>query len=181
MSITASETSAVLVHTTPDDPRSRPVLADLEREYDTRYRGYFPDDQPASTEINRYPASEFSAPDGTFLLLLDGDSEAGGTEAGGTAVSAGAFKRIDADTVELKRIWTRADQRGRGLARVVVRELEAEAERRGHRRVVLSTGPRQPEAVRLYLGLGYTPLFDVDADPETIGIHYFEKNLETRA
>ncbi|GAB3409585.1 GNAT family N-acetyltransferase [Schumannella luteola] len=176
MSITASETSALLVHTTPDDPRSQPVLADLEREYDTRYRGYFPDNQPASTEINRYPASEFSAPHGTFLLLLDGDSDAGGT-----AISAGAFKRLDAETVELKRIWTHADHRGRGLARVVMRELEAEAERRGHRRVVLSTGPRQPEAVRLYLGLGYTPLFDVDADPETVGIHSFEKNLETRA
>lgn len=152
-----------LVHTTPDDPRAKPVLDGLVREYDERYRDLFPGS--AADEVYRYPVEHFSAPEGTFLLLLrDGE-----------AISAGAFMRLDPSTIELKRIWTRSDHRGEGLARVIVAELEAEAARRGAERIVLSTGPRQPEAVRLYLRLGYTPQFDVDADPATVGIHYFEK------
>jgi hypothetical protein len=33
----------------------------------------------------------------------------------------------------------------------------------------LTTGPRQPEAKELYLRTGYTALFDVTADPESLG------------
>ena len=152
-------------HTTPLDPQARLVLADLEREYDTRYGDHF--GQPASVEINRYPAEVFSAPAGTFLVV----------EHDGRAVAAGAFMTVAADTVEVKRMWTHADHRGRGLAKRVLAELEAEARRRGFAKVVLSTGPRQPEAVRLYLGSGYTPLFDPTLTADEIGIHYFEKEL----
>lgn len=80
-----------------------------------------------------------------------------------------------AGTTEFKRIWTHAAHRRQGLSRRVLAELEAEAARRGYVRVFLTTGPRQPEAIALYLGTGYTPLFDVDADPEQIGLHSFEK------
>ncbi|GAB3607437.1 GNAT family N-acetyltransferase [Conyzicola nivalis] len=152
-------------HATPLDPQARIVLADLEREYDARYGNLF--GEPASTEINRYPAEVFSAPAGTFLLV----------ETDGRVVSAGAFMTIDAATVEVKRMWTHSDHRGRGLAKLVLAELEAEARRRGFSRVVLSTGPRQPEAVRLYLATGYTPLFDRSLPPEEIVIHHFEKEL----
>jgi len=43
--------------------------------------------------------------------------------------------------------------------------------------VFLTTGFRQPEAVGLYLSHGYTALFDLDADPETIAHLPFEKHL----
>ena len=152
-------------HTTPLDPQARIVLADLEREYDARYGDHF--GQPASVEMGRYLVEAFSAPTGTFLLI----------EADGRAISAGAFMTVAHDTAEVKRMWTHADHRGRGLAKLVLAELEAEARRRGFARVVLSTGPRQPEAVRLYLGSGYTPLFDPALTPEEIGIHFFEKEL----
>jgi GNAT superfamily N-acetyltransferase len=154
-----------LRHTTPLDPAALVVLLDLTREYDERYRGLF--GEPASAEINRYPAATFSAPNGTFLVL----------ERDGAPVSAGAFMTIAPGTVEVKRMWTHVDERGNGLARLVLTELENEARRRGNTRVVLSTGPRQPEAVRLYLATGYTPLFDTSLDPEEIVIHHFEKEL----
>ena len=154
-----------LIHTTPLDPLVAPVLADLEREYDGRYGDMF--GQPASVEINRYPASTFSAPDGTFVVLVRD----------GQAISGGAFMRIDDSTVEVKRMWTHADFRGQGLARVILAELEQEAARRGYSSVVLSTGPRQPEAVRLYLATGYTPLFDVTKSAEEIVIHEFQKDV----
>lgn len=155
----------VFEHTDPRDARVRNVLADLEREYDSRYGNLF--GEPASTEIQRYGTDAFAAPDGTFALLLRD----------GRAVSARAFMKVGETTVEFKRMWTHASHRGHGYAQLVLDELEAEARRRGHDTVVLSTGPRQPEAVRLYLRAGYTPLFDVDGDPEEIVIHHFSKEL----
>ena len=158
-------TTDTLIHTTPLDPLVVEVLADLGREYDSRYSDMF--DQPASVEINRYPASTFSAPDGTFVVLVRD----------GRAISAGAFMRMSETTVEVKRMWTHADFRGQGLAKLILAELEAEATHRGYSIIELSTGPRQPEAVRLYLATGYTPLFDTSLSAEEIMFHYFRKQL----
>lgn len=147
--------------TTPDDPLARPLLDELAHEYLTRYGD--------SSDLSRFPAAEFAPPHGTFLLLLEG----------GTAVAGGAYRRHSPDTAELKRIWTHSAHRRRGLARRVLAALEGDAAARGYTRVYLTTGPRQPEARGLYLATGYRPLFDVAADPESIGPLPFEKHLET--
>lgn len=148
------------------DPRVEPLLRELGHEYTARYG------KDARAELARHPDEEFTAPrGGVLLLLLDG----------GTPVAGGAFRRYDATTAELKRIWTHSAHRRRGLARRVVAELEAEASARGYRRIHLTTGPRQPEARALYLATGYTPLFDTAADPETIGPLPFEKHLPAPA
>lgn len=55
--------------------------------------------------------------------------------------------------------------------------LETEIAHRGYRYIYLTTGPRQPEARQLYLKLGYTPLFDLAADPEEIAHLAFEKEI----
>jgi polar amino acid transport system permease protein len=151
--------------TTPDHPDAAPMLADLEREYDARYGDHF--GEPASAELARYPVADFVAPRGAFVLLFED----------GRLVAGGAFKPCDDDTVELKRIWTAPEARGRGLAARVVAELERQARARGASRVYLTTGPRQPEAVRLYLRAGYTPLYDTSLPAENVGIHPFEKTL----
>jgi GNAT superfamily N-acetyltransferase len=136
------------------DPRVRPLLADLAREYSTRYQRVLTD---VHFELREYPAERFAPPDGGLLLLIDD----------GHAVAGGAFQRYDEETAELKRIWTHRAHRGRGLARRVVGELEAEAVSRGYNRIHLTTGPNQPEARELYLATGYTPHFDVQAVPTT--------------
>lgn len=150
-----------------DDELAKPLLADLEREYDDRYGEFF--GEPASVELRRYPASEFAPPWGAFLVLLEH----------GEPVAGGAFKRFDERTAELKRVWTHPDHRGRGLGRRVVAELEAAASHRGYTAVTLTTGPRQPEAIALYLASGYTPRFDTSLPPEQVGIHAFDKSLVT--
>ncbi|MEV5431800.1 GNAT family N-acetyltransferase [Streptomyces sp. NPDC052701] len=147
------------------DPRVKPLLRELGEEYSARYG------KDAHAELARYPDEEFTAPHGGVLLLLLQGAE---------PVAGGAFRRYDATTAELKRIWTHSAHRRRGLARRVVAELEREAAARGYRRVYLTTGPRQPEARGLYLATGYTPLFDQEADPETIGPLPFEKHLAAR-
>jgi len=145
----------------PTDPLTGPMMAELTHEYVTRYG------EGAYQEMTRYPTELFRPPDGILLLLLEN----------GDAVAGGAVKRYDERTAELKRIWTDSAHRRRGLGRRVVAELEREAVALGYRRLYLTTGPRQPEAKGLYLALGYTALFDVSADPLTIGPLPFEKVL----
>lgn len=147
------------------DPVAAPLLKDLEHEYDARYGSVM--GEPAIKEIHRYPLESFAPPSGSFLLLLEA----------GVPISGGAMMRYDDSTAEFKRIWTAPDQRGLGLAGRVLRELEEEAVRLGYERVYLTTGPRQPEAVRLYLKNGYTPLFNPKDAPEEIGEHAFEKQV----
>lgn len=156
----------VLVYTRSDDPRAAPLVDELSREYDERYG--LNDGIPSSVELSRYPAELFTSEHGgAFLLVLRGDE----------IVAGGAFKREDAATVEIKRVWTSSQHRRQGLARLVMAELEREASARGNRAAVLTTGARQPEAVALYLRLGYTPLFDLDGDFEAISYLHFSKPL----
>jgi GNAT superfamily N-acetyltransferase len=137
---------AVRVH--PDDPLAAPLFADLAREYDARYGDLF---GGAEQEMAAHPVAEFLPPSGELVLLVED----------GVAVAGGAFRRHrDPGTAEVKRMWTAAAHRRRGLARRVLAELEQRAAARGYRRMYLTTGPRQPEARDLYLAAGWTPLFD---------------------
>jgi GNAT superfamily N-acetyltransferase len=152
------------------DPRVQPLLDELAVEYDTRYGDLF-GREGAAEELNRYPAEEFAGPGGALLVIQEN----------GRSIAGGAFRRYDAATAELKRIWTHSSHRRRGLARLVLAELEALAVRRGYTRLYLTTGPRQPEAKHLYLTTGYEPQFDLDADPETLKFLAFTKELSGHA
>lgn len=127
------------------DPLAEPLLTELAVEYATRYGGTT---EGVATWLRGYPAEEFEAPDGGMLIGLVGDEP----------VTGGAFRRFDAETAELKRIWTHGSHRRRGHARVLLSALEAEIAARGYRRVYLTTGNRQPEAEALYLATGYERL-----------------------
>jgi GNAT superfamily N-acetyltransferase len=144
---TVSPGDLQLVSVHPDDPLAAPLFADLTVEYDTRYGDLF---GGASQELTRFPAEAFLPPDGDFLLLTED----------GVAVAGGAFMPHSSGTAEVKRMWTAATHRRRGLARRVLAALERRAAGRGYRRMYLTTGPRQPEARDLYLAAGWTPLFD---------------------
>ena len=128
-----------------EDPLAEPLLAELAVEYASRYGVT---EQAVSNWLRGYPADEFAPPGGGLLIgLLDGQP-----------VTGGAFCRFDADTAELKRIWTDGRHRRRGHAKALLIELEAEIAARGYRRAYLTTGDRQPEAEALYLSSGYTRL-----------------------
>lgn len=152
-------------YTSPTAEISRPLIEQLTVEYRNRYGNYFGED--STVEMNRYPPERFADPDGAFVLLLRD----------GKPIAGGAFMRYDEQTAEFKRMWTDSDHRRQGLAQRVLDELERHAATKGYRRVYLTTGFRQPEAAKLYLKAGYTALFDVNADPETIQILPFEKAI----
>jgi GNAT superfamily N-acetyltransferase len=130
------------VATTHDDALAQPLLAELAVEYAERYGGT-PDVHLSWLPV---PAEELAAPDGGVLIgVLQG-----------VPVTGGAFRRFDADTAELKRIWTDRAHRRRGYARALLAALEAETTARGYRRLYLITGNRQPEAEALYDATGWT-------------------------
>jgi GNAT superfamily N-acetyltransferase len=128
-----------------DDPLAEPLLAELSVEYAERY-GSTP--QRVMRWLRSFPAEQFAAPDGGLFIGLCGERP----------VTGGAFCRFDAETAELKRIWTDSSRRKRGYAKALLAQLEAEILARGYTRVYLTTGDRQPEAEALYESAGYIRL-----------------------
>ena len=160
----------IIVRSSLPDPAAQPLIEGLIDEYDGRY-GAVSRPGGARTEIMRYPLALFAPPLGDFLLLLrDGQTIAGG-----------AFMSHDDETAELKRIWTHPELRRQGLARRIVTALEESAAELGYSRAYLSTGFRQPEAVALYISLGYRPLFDTTVDPAFYRSLPFEKHIGEKA
>lgn len=70
-------------------------------------------------------------------------------------VACGAIKEFGAGAMEVKRMFTDANFRGKGLATKVLTELENWALELGYIKCVLETGKRLPDAVRLYENRGY--------------------------
>ncbi len=71
------------------------------------------------------------------------------------AVGCGAIKEFSNDAMEVKRMYVPPELRGKGIASIVLTELEKWAKELGYKRCVLETGKRQPEAIRLYTKNGY--------------------------
>jgi GNAT superfamily N-acetyltransferase len=120
-----------------DGPVAQELIAAVQQEYVARYGG--PDDSPVDPD-------EFAPPYGYFVVAYDGAE----------AVATGGLRRAEDDgAMEIKRMYVRPQWRGRGLARVVLADLEQRARDLGAKRIVLETGERQPEAIRLYETSGY--------------------------
>jgi len=71
------------------------------------------------------------------------------------AVACGAIKELDSKSMEVKRMFTLPEKRGKGLASAILKELEAWSKELGYEKTVLETGKRQTEAVALYQKCGY--------------------------
>lgn len=125
------------------DPVVAPLLDGLSAVYASRYG-----DADASDVMADATAEDFDAPDGAFVVLV----------AEGVTLAGGGFRRVDVASCEIKRMWTSPEHRRRGHATTVLRALEHRARRQGYRRMLLETGPAQPEAIKLYAASGYVRL-----------------------
>ena len=76
----------------------------------------------------------------------------------GQPVGCGALRRLDPASGEIKRMFVAPSARGGGVGARILAELERHARTLGIRRLVLETGERQVEAVRLYERAGYAPI-----------------------
>ena len=72
-----------------------------------------------------------------------------------TPVSCGAIKEYNLTAMEVKRMYTSPNSRGKGIATTILKELETWANELGYKTCVLETGKKQPEALELYKKNGY--------------------------
>lgn len=113
------------------------ALADLGERY-----GSSGDDTPVAL-------TDFDPPGGAFFVAYDGERPVG----------CGGW-RVHGEDAELKRMYTAPAVRGKGVARRLLAAIEESARSAGHKRVILETGSKQPEAVGLYESSGYERIAD---------------------
>ncbi len=92
-------------------------------------------------------------------------------------IGCGAMKEFMSDSMEMKRMYTAPEGRGKGIATAVLTELENWAAELSYKKCVLETGKRQPEAIKLYMKNGYK---NIPNYGQYIGIENsvcFEKDL----
>jgi GNAT superfamily N-acetyltransferase len=122
-----------------DEPDALKLIELVQGEYVVRYGGR--DEAPIDV-------AEFLPPEGLFLLArLDG-----------AAAGCGGWRNLGDGRAEIKRMFTAAEHRNRGVARSVLAELERTAAAAGIEELVLETGTVQPEAIALYESTGYHPV-----------------------
>jgi GNAT superfamily N-acetyltransferase len=125
----------------------------------SRYPGW----APASSQSVQ--PSDLAPPNGVWLLAyLDQ-----------RAVGCGGLQRLDADTAEIRRLFLDESARGQCIGRRLLAELESHARRLGYKRVRLTTGDAQAEALRVFQTANYQEI-----PPFTDGAftrHWMEKSL----
>jgi GNAT superfamily N-acetyltransferase len=134
------------------DAVAQHLIERVQQEYVVRYGGR--DDAVVD------PA-EFSPPLGLFLVA----------EVDGVPAGCGGWRAHGHAVAELKRMYVEPAFRRRGVAALLLAELERTAAAAGHRHLLLNSGDRQPEALALYARAGYTPVagYGIYADsPEAV-------------
>jgi GNAT superfamily N-acetyltransferase len=100
--------------------------------------------------------SELGPPSGTFLV---------GFDRAGKPVCCGGVKGLSDGACEIKRMYVEPADRGRGVARELLSALEDAARGLGYAVARLDTGPRQPQAARIYREAGYRPIGNFNDNP----------------
>ncbi|MFA9463188.1 MAG: GNAT family N-acetyltransferase [Velocimicrobium sp.] len=71
------------------------------------------------------------------------------------AIACGAFKKFDEKQAELKRVFLKQEFRGKGLATLLISQLEQAAREKGFDTMILETGEPLVAATKRYEKLGY--------------------------
>jgi DNA-binding MarR family transcriptional regulator/GNAT superfamily N-acetyltransferase len=144
----------------PDSADARDCLNSYFQELAARFESGFDADADQSALVE-----DMTPPSGLFVIArLEGD-----------AVGCGGFKRIGEATGEIKRVWTAPAARGIGVARRMLRALEAAARDARVKTLRLDTNRALTEAHALYRSEGYREIARFNDNP--YADHWFEKQL----
>jgi GNAT superfamily N-acetyltransferase len=146
-----SDDALVMMAVDPRSPEAIQLVRALSRELAQRYE--FTDDGSGD-----FKPEDVLGPRSAFLL----------GRVDGRPVACGAFRPLEGDVCEIKRMFVAPDCRGRKYAKVVLAELERLAASLGYAIARLETANRQPEAIGLYERAGYRriPNFGIYAGSE---------------
>ncbi|MCF8239369.1 MAG: GNAT family N-acetyltransferase [Saprospiraceae bacterium] len=92
-------------------------------------------------------------------------------------IACGAIRPFDDSSVEIKRMFTLSDHRGKGIASQVLTKLEKWAGELAYSRCILETGHKQPEAIALYTRHGYSIIANYGPYEDVENSVCFEKIL----
>jgi GNAT superfamily N-acetyltransferase len=140
-------------------PAVQALVAENLADLSARYGGGTGDDTPLT-------AADFTPPNGAFLVAISD----------GRLIASAGWRRHGGDA-ELKRMFTVAAARGRGVARRMLAAVEQSAREAGCKRVILETGNRQPEAIALYESAGYERIEDFGFYAGHVGVLSYAKAL----
>ena len=128
----------IMSPTSPSSPDATALTARLDAELAERY----PDLE--RSRLEQAPA-QVAIGRGLFLIA----------RVAGEPVGCGALRIIGSTMGEIKRMYVVPAARGKKIGRRLLTELEAYARDDGLCCLVLRTGRRQPEAIRLYIQSGF--------------------------
>lgn len=138
-----------------------PLTVDLDVLFQRHAADMHADTPPES--IHMLPRESLAGPDIRFHVA----------RLGGEPVAMGAIKHLSDSHAELKSMHVLAEHRGRGLSRLMLDHLLAEAVAAGYRRLSLETGvqPTFVAARALYQRAGFAecgPFGDYGPDPNSV-------------
>jgi GrpB-like predicted nucleotidyltransferase (UPF0157 family)/GNAT superfamily N-acetyltransferase len=145
----------------PDDPEVAPLYDAFIREADG------PLGIDLEAEITAGPPADLAPPAGALLLArVDGEP-----------AGLGGVRHLDTEVAEVKSMYVAPAHRGRGLARILLGELEEIARRHGCGATRLDTSDYLTDAIGLYRAAGYREVPDYNGNPKAS--LWFERRLES--
>ncbi|MEO6153536.1 MAG: GNAT family N-acetyltransferase [Croceibacterium sp.] len=114
---------------------------------------------------------DFGPPGGAIVLA----------ERDGQIVAGGAYRRLDSQTCEMKRLYVAPEASGVGLGRQLAGALIDHAQAANYTAMVLDTGDRLHEAQALYASLGFVPVPMYRDYPEALQPHILSYRLALRS
>jgi putative acetyltransferase len=146
------------------EPPDQPEVMRLIEALDAYANALYPPESNHLLDI-----ASLCAPVVTFLVVRDGAE----------AVGCGAVLRDARGWGEVKRMYVRPDQRGRGVGKRVLAEIESVVRGAGLPLLRLETGIRNIEALALYRRAGFVecgPFGDYAPDPLSV---FMEKRVNS--
>ena len=121
------------------------------------------------TDSNNHDFIELVKSLDTYLAVIDGDDHLFYSQfntvdeikhvvvayKNGKPFGCGAIKKFTKNTLEIKRMYTSPEGRGKGIATRILAELETWATELSFEKCVLETGKKQTDALGLYKKNGY--------------------------
>ncbi|MCW0236408.1 MAG: GNAT family N-acetyltransferase [Ferrovibrio sp.] len=125
--------------------------------------------QHFEAELAGLPGAYATQQKGALLLAYNG----------GRAAGCVALRGLGDGLCELKRLFVPLTCRGLGIGRLLTERMIATARALGHRRLRLDCSLRQVEAMRLFVGTGFTRIAPYYTDPDDLPerLAFFEKTL----
>jgi hypothetical protein len=128
--------------TNSNDPDFKTLISQLDNELWNELK----EDQATYDQYNKVPDIP------TALVLYINEKPA----------ACGCYKKYDANTVEIKRMFVEKEYRGKGLSKIILKELEKWAIGSGFQYVLLETSVHFKAARSLYTNAGYNIIDNYD-------------------